>query len=142
MNRTGVSAADLSRVFQRHHVSFAYLFGSKAKGLSHARSDRDIAVHFDSHVKPKDRLQRRLKIWNGLSDLWPGETIDLVVLEEAPLLLRFNAIRDGQLLYCANDRERIWFEVPTMKEYFDRQYYVERGAQSALKSFAKRGLRD
>jgi len=135
-------ATDLSRVFQRHHVSFAYLFGSKAKGRGHARSDRDIAVHFNAHLKSKNRLQERLKLWNALSDIWPGETIDLVLLEEAPLLLRFNALRDGQLLYCANDKERIWFEVPTMKEYFDRQYYIERGAQSALKSFARRGLDD
>ena len=140
MNRSGALAADLSRLFHRHHVSFAYLFGSKAKGRFNPRSDRDIAIHFDSHIKPKDRLRERLKVWNGLSDLWPQETIDLVVLEEAPLLLRFNAVRDGQILYCANDRARIRFEVPTMKEYFDRQYYVERGAQSALKSFARTGL--
>ena len=132
----------LAQAFKRHHVTFAYLFGSKAKGLSHARSDRDIAVHFDSHIKSKRRGEERLKLWNTLSDCWPGETIDLVDLTEAPLLLRYNAVRDGQLLYCADDRKRIWFEVPTMKEYFDRQYYIERGAQAAIKKIAKRGLRD
>jgi len=134
--------ATLNRVFRRHHVSFAYLFGSQATGRANKRSDRDIAVHFEAHVKPKDRIKARLRLWSQLSDAWPRETIDLVDLSEAPLLLRFNAVRDGKLLYCASHKRRIWFEVPTMKEFFDRQYYIERGAQQALKTFARRGLRD
>ena len=132
----------VDKVFRRHHVSFAYLFGSKAKGTATSRSDRDIAVHFSSKMKIKDRLKSRLRLWSSLSDVWPGETVDLVDLEEAPLLLRFNAIKDGKLLYCADDKKRIWFDVPTMKEYFDRQYYIERGAQAALKSYARKGFRD
>jgi len=131
----------LARIFAGHDVAFAYLFGSQATGRTHPMSDRDIAVQFRRGVPKGRRHNLRLKLWNKLSDEWRGETIDLVDLSEAPLLLRFNAVRDGQLLYCANDRARIWFEVPTMQEYFDRQFYIERSARTAKRSVAKSASR-
>lgn len=130
----------LHQAFRKNQVSFAYLFGSKAKGTSHPRSDRDIAIHFKAGMTAAKRHQHQIQLWNHLSDVWPGETIDLVVLEEAPLLLRFNVVRDGRLLYSKNEKQRIRFEVPTMREYFDRQYYIERGAKQALKAYARQGL--
>lgn len=130
-----------AKIFAAHRVSFAYLFGSRALGIDRPGSDRDIAVRFRPNISKSRRFDLRLKLWNRLSDLWPREAIDLVDLGEAPLLLQFRAIQPGKLLFSKNELERVRFEASTMSQYFDRQYYIDRGARHSIAQVARQGLR-
>jgi predicted nucleotidyltransferase len=134
MNRRSSKAS--AKVFTAHQVSFAYLFGSRALGKARPGSDRDIAVRFRSHTSKSRRFDLRLKLWNRLSDVWPRETIDLIDLDEAPLLLQFRAIQPGKLLFSQNELERVRFEASTMSQYFDRKYYIDRGEAMRRKAHA------
>jgi predicted nucleotidyltransferase len=56
---------DLPQVMQRHPaILSAYVFGSVAMGFEHRRSDVDIAVRVDAHLKP-DMIEREVIQFTG-----------------------------------------------------------------------------
>ena len=48
-----------------------------------------------------------------------GERLDIVLLNDAPALLRHRVIRDGILLFARSDAERVRFVLRTIREYQD-----------------------
>ncbi|WP_114279074.1 type VII toxin-antitoxin system MntA family adenylyltransferase antitoxin [Thioalbus denitrificans] len=99
-------------------VLFAYLFGSRARGTHGPMSDFDIAVHLAQNV---DLFTFRLQMLEQLNRLLKTDKVDLVVLNDAPLLLRHRVIRDGRLLKEHHD-ERVRFESRTLRDYLDSAY--------------------
>ena len=82
----------------RDDVLMAFLFGSRAKGISAKRSDWDIGIY----LKPKSGWleweNRRLypqesEIWLELSKLLKTDDVDLVVFNNAPANIADTAIR-------------------------------------------------
>lgn len=47
------------------------------------------------------------------------EDVDVVILNEAPIVLKFQVIKDGKLFYAVDEIARIRFEVETAKAYID-----------------------
>lgn len=72
-------------------VRLAVLYGSAARGDDHEGSDLDIGVSFERGADVGPRLEVEL---SRISH----RTVDLVRLDEAPPLLRFEIARDGRLL--------------------------------------------
>jgi len=108
----------IKRVLEGHpEVAFAYLFGSWAKGRQGPTSDIDVAVWF--HESVHDRLKAQLKLMGELGAALGTDHLDLVVLNDATLSLRYIVQRDG-ILACERDRcARIAFEARTRREYWD-----------------------
>jgi len=69
-------------------ISFAFLFGSHARGKTFKESDVDIAIY----LKGEYSLKRVKKIWSDLENLLKKE-IDLITLNTAPPLIGYSAIR-------------------------------------------------
>jgi hypothetical protein len=83
----------LRRVLDRYlQIAFALLFGSRARGSTHAASDVDVAVG----LEPGALLGTR-EIGALVSDLEQaaGRPVDLVILNEAPPPVAYRAFRDG-----------------------------------------------
>ena len=127
-------------VFNNQPVLFAYLFGSRAQGNVTALSDVDVAVFFDEQLTPDERFQARLKLVPDLMDLYKADKIDLVVLNDSPLMLSFEVISDGRILYCSDESKRVAYESKIMSLYFDQQYYYRRHAQSTINRIAREGI--
>jgi hypothetical protein len=111
----------LCPLFRKHaEVQFAFLFGSYAKGRANRLSDIDIAVQVD---------------WNLIGEIPPygykadfiadlmqclhTNLVDLVVLNNAPILLKFQVLYHGQLMFCRDKAARIAFQVDTINRYQD-----------------------
>jgi len=94
-------------------VKLAVLFGSTARGEARKGSDVDLGVLLD----PDTREVRR-KVLVHL-DRAAGREVDLVFLDEAPPLLRFEISRDGMLLF--ERQEGLWtgFKVKAMVDWWD-----------------------
>ncbi|MGI9951491.1 nucleotidyltransferase domain-containing protein [Moorellaceae bacterium AZ2] len=45
--------------------------------------------------------------------------VDIVVFNEAPLVLRFHILQDGKLLFCREPLARIRFHEKTVREFLD-----------------------
>ena len=79
-------------------VTVAYLFGSTVRGEANGLSDIDIAVLFDETLTKKETFDLQLEVIGELGILLKTNDIDLVLLNESPLLLSYNVIRDGIIL--------------------------------------------
>ncbi|MEO6193723.1 MAG: nucleotidyltransferase domain-containing protein [Thermoanaerobaculia bacterium] len=94
-------------------VKLAVLFGSTARGEARKGSDVDLGVLLDP-----DTREVRSKVLVQL-DRAAGREVDLVFLDEALPLLRFEISRDGVLLF--ERQEGLWtgFKVKAMVDWWD-----------------------
>lgn len=138
---SGLSAVAMARALRAQPVEFAYLFGSQARGTAGAASDTDVAIYLSDRFSQKRQWSAEDSVAQALRRIGiPTDRLDLVVLNRVGLLLRFRVIRDGRLLFERAPAERIGFEYRTMRDYFDWQYYAERGARMAIDRIARHGF--
>jgi predicted nucleotidyltransferase len=100
-------------------VDCAWLFGSVARGEAGPLSDVDVAVLLDPAIVPQDRMGIAAALVEKLERLCGR--VDLVLLDEAPPLLRDRVLRHGILLLERDARRRIAFEAQAIQEYLDFQ---------------------
>jgi len=99
-------------------VRLAYLFGSQARGEAGALSDIDIAVFFSESPS----LDEHAAMQVDLCRLLETDAVDLVVLNDASPLLKFDAVIEGKLVYQAvSDDLMNDFEMRVIREYFDTE---------------------
>jgi predicted nucleotidyltransferase len=106
-------------------VRLAYLFGSQAKRKAHALSDVDIAVLLTEQSSPLEQSRARMRLMSELMRLLGREDVDVVLLNQAPLLLRHRVLRDGRLLFAADERERVQFAAETYQHYLDHRHMYD-----------------
>ncbi len=120
-------------------VILAYLFGSTVRGDTGRLSDVDIGVLLDEKLSKKDRFDLELKLISEIAILIKKNKIDLVVLNEAPLLLAHNIIKNGIILK-SDEMERVKFETKILSMYMDEKYYIKRHTEKTLKRIAEAGF--
>ena len=96
-------------------IDLAYIFGSLAAGKQGPISDYDIAVLF---TKPPQPVQR-YELVHKLSTVMKTDQVDLVVLNSAPIELRYAVIASGILAYEANVERKVEYEALTLGLYGD-----------------------
>lgn len=109
------------RIFQKHKVKLAYLFGSRAKGIASSESDFDIAVLFEKKLSDPLALKETTFLSDELRKFLPA-AIDVISLNNAASLLKYEAISCCYPLYSKNENERVNFEVLVLQEYIDDQF--------------------
>lgn len=107
--------------FKQFNIKLAYLFGSRSKGTSVSESDFDIAVLFNERVDFFLSLKRLSELSLELAKFLPSH-VDVISLNDASLLLKYEVIANNTLLYSDNEQKRIKYEVVIIKEYFDEEY--------------------
>ncbi len=122
-------------------VKLAYLFGSTAAGKAGKLSDIDVAVFLDEKLTAKERLELELELISRLSHILKTDKIDVVVMNEAPLLLKYNIIKRGIILKSADEALRVKKEAEILSRYLDRKYFEERRAREAIRRIARHGLK-
>ncbi len=115
-------------LFQRHGVDLAYLFGSASKGRFTPRSDVDIAVRFTHKETAPELFKRGDALHAELSNLLRRK-VDIAVLNIAPPLLRFEVIKNGMLLFSADEEQRALFHIRAFRDYEDfchaQNFYIQ-----------------
>ena len=117
-------------------ISFAYLFGSRAKGTARSDSDWDVAVWLNTD-DPYDRLTRRLDLQSELSRSLGGE-VDVVDLRSATPLLWNEVIQARGLLWSGNPLRQAQWELRAIGEYLDWLPYHRRYASALLARLTKK----
>jgi predicted nucleotidyltransferase len=107
-------------------VSFALLFGSHARGQAGPLSDVDVAVMLDGSPDGDRCWKRRLEIMGDLTSLLHTDEVDVAILNEVPVALRYRVFRDGVVLSCRDRRRMVEFQARTLSEYFDFLPILER----------------
>lgn len=114
-------------------VIFATLFGSRAAGRSRPDSDWDIAVFLDERLDKHERFRVHREIVAALA---PAIDCDVVVLNDAPILLAHRAIR-GQSILERSREAWVRFVVPTLSRSMDEQYWRDFFAEETRKRAAQ-----
>lgn len=120
-------------------VTLAYLFGSTVRGEANHLSDIDIAVLFDDTLLQKEAFDLHVEVISELTGLLKTNNVDLVVLNDSPLLLTYNVIREGIILK-SDEPIRVKFETKIMSRYLDERYHIQRHARESLRRIAESGF--
>jgi predicted nucleotidyltransferase len=88
-------------------VVLAYLFGSHARGQAGPLSDIDVAVLLAGQPDDSRCFDMRLEIIGGLIDILRADDVDVAILNQTPLALRYRVLRDGVLLFCRDHQAMI-----------------------------------
>lgn len=110
---------ELRKIFDEMGVQLAYLFGSSARGAKTPLSDIDIALLLKEPLTRAEAFDKTISFTHKLIGLFHTNEIDVVILNIANPHIKFNVIRDGQIIYNRDEKCRVNFEVKTMGEYFD-----------------------
>jgi uncharacterized protein YutE (UPF0331/DUF86 family)/predicted nucleotidyltransferase len=115
---------------RRNDISFAYLFGSVAKGTSHNESDVDIGVYFKPETNALEyeaavEYDGEDALWSDIEHITKRQT-DMVVLNRAPATLFDGVFRTGILLYEDGSglRTRLFLAITDAAEEF-RDFVVD-----------------
>jgi uncharacterized protein len=104
-------------------VRLAWLFGSQASATPRPGSDVDVAVLVDDQAV-RDADARRATIWRLAGSLGRevgSHRLDLVLLNDAPPLLRHRVLSSGLLLFERSPEERVRYVRRTLREVQDFQ---------------------
>lgn len=97
----------------------AWIFGSAQNGIIRPTSDVDVGVLWQK----KPPLDDLLTLHMHLQDTLHHDNIDLITLNGASVILRFEAL-SGRAIYCRDTGERAIFSSLTAREYEDEMAMV------------------
>lgn len=106
------------------YLKMLVLFGSRARGDTHAKSDWDFAALYDEEMRKACVGYNGFGWWEvpdklGKIFLINSDNIDVAELNKCSPLLGFQVARDGQLLYEQNSGDFIKFQMKAWKIYAD-----------------------
>jgi len=100
-------------------------------------SDVDVAVWAAPGSDASSRFALRLELAKAATRALDGETVDLVVLDDASPLLRQRAWRDGELLVDRDPRTRVRDEARALVEFLDTKPLREQTAAGVSNRIAE-----
>lgn len=110
----------LNQLFQQSPVEAAYLSGQLASRATFGEmSDVDIAILLVGQIASDQFLDYQLYFLSELTKRLESETLDVVILNQASLLLKLQVIKYGQILYSRDERKRAAFEARAVMDYLD-----------------------
>jgi len=109
-------------------VDAAYVHGSYAAGREDKESDLDIALLADASLNKRERQNLRIDVMQRLAEKFGHNCtdFDVVVLQDVPVLLRYNVKINGMRVFERNPSARIAFEISAEREYEDEKPYLDR----------------
>lgn len=120
-------------------VELAYLFGSTAEGSEGPLSDIDVGVYLSNKLTSEQRIEKRFKLTSELVGFLKTNNIDLVIMNDASLVINFEIIKPNIPLFIKNKDFKLDVEQRIMSIYLDRKYHEELLNRGFLERFKKRG---
>lgn len=126
----------MQKELQNLDINTVYLFGSQATGKSGPLSDHDIGILLRENVRPAKYFDLKLELMTLFRRFYKTTKIDLIILNNCPVILAMNIIKEGKIIYETDREYRIAFEAHVMSKYFDRLYYEQRYSKELLKQLS------
>jgi uncharacterized protein YutE (UPF0331/DUF86 family) len=118
--------SQLNQLFAQSPVNAAYLAGSLSNRTAFGHLvDVDIAILLMEQIKSDQFLEYRLYFFSELARRLDSDSIDVMILNQASLLLKSQVIRYGQILFSRDEKSRISFETRAVMDYLDFKKFDE-----------------
>jgi len=115
--------------FCRHRgIKLAVLFGSRAQGKAGPDSDWDIALLLEKHFLPgQDREMSKTKrvLLRDLCAFLETSQVDMVILNLASSVLKYQVARTGRPLYQKNNSSFAEFASLALRQHEDARLFYE-----------------
>ncbi len=105
---------------QKPDVQAVFVFGSSASGHTHAGSDLDLAIV----PRHSQVYSRKLDMLTGLARAGFCH-VDLVFLDTDDVVLKYEAVRQNQLVYQREDFDRGTYYSRVVRQYLDFLPYLK-----------------
>jgi uncharacterized protein YutE (UPF0331/DUF86 family)/predicted nucleotidyltransferase len=116
----------LNQLFAQNPVNAAYLSGTLSNRAAFGHlNDVDIAILLMDQIKADQFLDYQLYFFSELAKRLESENIDVVILNQASLLLKLQVIKSGQILYSRDEKHRVIFETKAVMDYLDFKKFDE-----------------
>lgn len=129
-----IDSKQIQKVFKKHKVIFAYLFGSQAKNTAGPLSDIDIAVYLNEKIDRARWFDVRMKLLGEISDILKIDDIDVVILNDAPPLISHRILSEGRLIFCQDKKIQLSYEVKAVLKYLDWKPFLEKYTKEVFAS--------
>lgn len=126
-------------LLERERVVAAWIFGSQTTGTAGPLSDLDLALLPVPEVGDKERLLLRGRVSDEAAHLWEVDHCDVVLVDEAPPQLAFEAIQ-GELVFDRDPDTRILAETRIQRIYHDCRHYLDLQRRWALEQWEAEGF--
>ncbi len=114
---------EASQAFARRpEVLVAYLFGSQARGRPSPISDVDVAVLLSEVVPRQSYLDYRIALMQELTRIFRSDEVQVVIVNQAPPLLAYKVIVEGESLLCRDELARLRFRIDATRRYLDTKH--------------------
>jgi uncharacterized protein len=119
-------------------VRLAFLFGSYGTERVHEKSDIDVAVLLDRSLTKNERHKMLVRLYTRFGEALAeeGDRVDIALLNDASILLRFNVFLERKVLFEADRLERILYECAVWREYEDQEYALRQRVEMVLARIA------
>jgi len=118
--------SQLQSLFQTSPVDAAYLAGSTTgRKIAGTYNDLDIALLLLQRVKANEFFGYQVYFLSELSKALDTSALDVVILNQASLLQRWQVIRTWGLLYQRDQKRRVEYEARAAMEYLEFKKYDE-----------------
>jgi len=116
----------LNQLFAQSPVNAAYLAGTLSNRAMFGHiTDVDIGILMIDQIKADQFFDYQLYFISELAKRMETDSIDVVILNQASLLLKLQVIKNGQILYSRNEKQRISFETKAVMDYLDFKKFDE-----------------
>jgi len=109
----------LVRALDRDRTVAGLLFGSQAAGSAGPLSDVDVAVWVDPGLSLDERVALRSDLSLAAREALGTDEVDIVILNDAPPLLRHRALKGALRLFDRDPRARVRLETAALLDYLD-----------------------
>lgn len=111
----------LTELCKKYKLQLMILFGSCAINMNKTNSDIDLAIY----ARDLDLIEeKKIVLLNKLAKIFHRD-IDLILLNKANSLLKFNIAREGKLIYEKKEGMYKIFQVRAMSEHNDARKFYE-----------------
>ncbi|TMC20032.1 MAG: DUF86 domain-containing protein [Chloroflexi bacterium] len=116
----------LNQLFVQNPVNAAYLAGSLSNRTTFGHiTNVDIAILLMNQIRSDQFLDYQLYFFSELAKRLESENIDVVILNQASLLLKLQVIKYGQILFSRDEKQRVSFETKAVMDYLDFKKFDE-----------------
>ncbi len=124
MKRIATSLIDFEKlkdIFTSYNeIKAAYLFGSYAEEEQNRNSDLDIGILLAEDYNKMIKLDILTKLTQNNFD-----NVDLVIINNASILVKYEVIKHNKLIYCRNDFDFSVYYSKITRLFLDFKPYLE-----------------
>jgi predicted nucleotidyltransferase len=138
---TGLQLSEIVAYFNdQPEVLLAYIFGSAVTGGVTSMSDVDLAVQVRPDPDALSLLQRQLALSRDLAAFSAEREIDVVLLNRASPLLRYEVAERGLLIFERRASDGVSFEARARQRFFDLKPMLDFHSAAVLQRIEEVGL--